>query len=32
MGGYSLGHSLRITIGTESENRAVVQALAEFVT
>lgn len=32
MGGYGLGHSLRITIGTESENKAVVQALAEFVT
>ncbi|WGF87761.1 histidinol-phosphate transaminase [Marinivivus vitaminiproducens] len=31
MDGYGLGHSLRITIGTESDNRAVAKALAEFV-
>ena len=29
-GGYGLGHCLRMTIGTEAENRAVVDALREF--
>ncbi len=30
MGGYGLPDCLRITIGTESETRAVVQALESF--
>lgn len=30
MGGYGLGHCLRITIGTEDEMRAVVEALTDF--
>jgi histidinol-phosphate aminotransferase len=29
-GGYGLGHCLRITVGTERENRAVVEALSRF--
>ena len=30
MGAYDLGHSLRLTIGTEAENKAVVAALTDF--
>ncbi len=30
VGGYGLPHALRMTIGTESDNRAVVAALADF--
>jgi histidinol-phosphate aminotransferase len=30
VGGYGLPHCLRITIGTEDENRAVADALADF--
>ena len=31
VGGYALPHALRMTIGTEEDNRAVVAALADFV-
>lgn len=31
VGSYGLGHCLRMTVGTEDENRRVVSALAEFV-
>ena len=31
VGGYGLPDCLRITIGTEADNRAVVAALADFV-
>jgi histidinol-phosphate aminotransferase len=31
VGGYGLPHCLRLTVGTEAENKAVVTALAEFV-
>ena len=30
VGSYGLGHCLRMTIGTEDENRRVVTALGEF--
>ena len=30
MGAYGLPHTLRLTIGTEPENKAVIAALAEF--
>jgi histidinol-phosphate aminotransferase len=30
VGSYGLGHCLRMTIGTEDENRRVVAALSEF--
>jgi len=30
MGAYGLGHTLRLTIGTEAENKAVVAALTDF--
>ena len=30
MGAYGLGHTLRLTIGTETENKAVVAALTDF--
>jgi len=30
MGGYGLGHTLRLTIGSEAENNAVVAALTDF--
>ncbi|RZJ94417.1 MAG: histidinol-phosphate transaminase, partial [Brevundimonas sp.] len=30
VGGYGLPQALRITIGTEDQNRAVIDALSEF--
>ena len=32
MGAYGLGHTLRITVGTEDDNRALVAALKDFLT
>ena len=31
MGAYGLPHTLRLTIGTEAENKAVIAALTDFV-
>ena len=31
MGAYGLGHTLRVTIGTEAENKALVAALTQFI-